>query len=124
MQIEAAWGHEVARESYADSSEAGRSGVEVSLAEGPGVNDTIAIENPRCLAISVRLLGGRTLFASARVRTQVRLWWSTFAEELAAAARGQHVVMLLDANASFNEDAGIHCGGSEASKENTQRARP
>ena len=101
--------------------------VVVWLAEGLGVNArdvTIATENPRCLAISVPLLRRRTPFVSAHGPSpdigeeQVRLWLSTFAEELAAAARGQHVVTLLDANTSFNEDAGIHCG-SEASKENT-----
>ena len=42
-----------------------------------------------------------------------------FAAELAAAARDQHVVLLVCANASLNEEAGIHCGGSEASMENT-----
>ena len=75
--------------------------------------------------MSAPLLGQRTLFVSAHGpaadtgEEQVRLWWNPFEEELAASARGQHVVMLLDANASFGEDAGIHCGGSEASKENT-----
>ena len=110
------------------AAEAGRSGVEVWLAEGQGVNArdvAIAIENPRCLVISVPLLGPSTMFVSAHGpaadsgEEQVRSWWSTSAEVLAAVARGQYVVLLLDANASLNEDAGIHCGGREASKENT-----
>ena len=34
---------------------------------------------------------------------QVRLWWDTFAIELAAAARDQHVLLLMDANASLGK---------------------
>ena len=33
-------------------------------------------------------------------------------------AQDQNVVLLIDANASLNDEAGIHCGGSEATKEN------
>ena len=109
------------------AAEAGRSGVEVWLDEGPGIDArdvTIAIENPRSLAISVPFLGRRTLFVSARgpvadtEEEQIRLWWDTLAAELATVAQDQNVVLLIDANASLNDEAGIHCGGSEATKEN------
>ena len=33
-------------------------------------------------------------------------------------AQDQNVVLLIDANASLNDEAGIHCGGSEATKVN------
>ena len=49
---------------------------------------------------------------------QDRLWWDTLAAELAAVAQDQNVVLLIDANASLNDEASIHCGGSEATKEN------
>ena len=49
---------------------------------------------------------------------QIRLWWDTLAAELATVAQDQNVVLLIDANASLNDEAGIHCGGSEATKEN------
>ena len=49
---------------------------------------------------------------------QIRLWWDTHAAELPAVAQDQNVVLLTDANASLNDEAGIHCGGSEATKEN------
>ena len=109
------------------AAEAGRSGVEVWLDEGLGIdarNVTIAIENTRCLPISVPFLGRRTLFVSAHgpvadtEEEQIRLWWDTLASEVAAVAQDQNVVLLIDANASLNDEAGIHCGGSEATKEN------
>ena len=109
------------------AAEAGRSGVEVWLDEGLGIDArdiTIAIENPRCLAISVPFLGRRTLFVSAHgpvadtEEEQIRLWWDTLAAELATVAQEQNVVLLIDANASLNDEAGIHWGGSEATKEN------
>ena len=49
---------------------------------------------------------------------QIRLWWDTLAAELAAVAQDQNVVLLVDATASLNDEAGIHCGGSETTKEN------
>ena len=107
------------------AAEAGRSGVEVWLDEdlGIGARDvTIVLENPRCLAISVLFLGRRTLFVSAHgpvadaEEEQIRLWWDTLAAELATVAQDQNVVLLIDA--SLNDEAGIHCGGSEATKEN------
>ena len=79
-----------------------------------------AIENPRCLAISVPFLGRRTAHGPVpdAEDKQIRLWWDTLAAELATVAQDQHVVLLIDANASLNDEAGIHCGGSEATKEN------
>ena len=109
------------------AAEAGRSGVEVWLDESLGMDArdlTIAIENSRCLAIMVPFLGRQTLFVSAHGpgadagEEQIRLWWDTFAAELVAAAQDQNVVLLIDANARLNDEAGIHCGGSEATKEN------
>ena len=85
---------------------------------------TIAIENPRCLATSAPFLGRRTLFVSAHgpvadacEETDSALV-GTFAAELSAAAQDQNVVLLIDANASLNDEAGVHCGGSEPIKEN------
>ena len=49
---------------------------------------------------------------------QIRLWWDTLAAELATVAQDQNVVLLIDANASLDDEAGIHCGGSAATKEN------
>ena len=102
----------------------GRSGVEVWLVEGLGVNArdvTIAIENHRCLAISVPLLS-RRFYLSLRTglqRTLVRNRFGFGGVPLQRSVPRRGASMLLDANASFNEDAGIHCGGSGASKENT-----
>ena len=69
-------------------------------------------------------LDGRTLFVSAHgpvadtEEEQIRLWWGTLAAELPSVAQYQHAVLLIDANASLNGEAGIHCGGSKATKEN------
>ena len=93
-------------------AEAGRSGVEVWLDEGQGKdakNVTVAIKNPRCLAMSVSFLGQRILFVLAHglvavaSEEQIRLWWDTFAAELVAAAQDQNVVLLIDASASLND---------------------
>ena len=109
---------------WSAAAEAGRSGVEVWL-EGLDIDArdvTIAIENSWCLAISVPFLGRRTLFVSAHgpvadtEEEQIRLWWDTLAAELATVAQDQDVVLLIDANASLNDETGIHCGGSEATK--------
>ena len=109
------------------AAEAGKSGVEVWFDEGLGIDArdvTIAIVNPRCLAISVPFLGRRTLVVSAHGpvadadEEQIRLWSDTLAAELATVAQDENVALVIDATASLNDEAGIHCGGSEATKEN------
>ena len=108
-------------------AEAGRSGVDVWLDEGLGIaarNVSIAIENPRYLAISVPFLGRRTLFVSVHglvadtEEEQIRLWWDTLAGISLLWRRTRMWSCFVDANASLNDEAGIHCGGSEATKEN------
>ena len=93
---------------------AGMSGVEVWLAEHLGVNGrdvTIAVENPRYLAISVPLPGRRTLFVSAHWppaesgEEQVRLWWSTFVGVQSGQARQGRVAQ---AKVGQNQSGGGH----------------
>ena len=93
------------------AAEAGRSRVDVWLDEGLGIDArdvTVAFESPKCLAISVPFIGWWTLFVSAHgpvadtEEEQIRLWWDTLAAELATVAQDQHVVLLIDANASLN----------------------
>ena len=82
------------------AAEAGKSGVEVWFDEGLGIDGrdvTIAIVNPRCLAISVPFLGRRTLVVSAHGpvadadEEQIRLWSDTLAAELATVAQDENV---------------------------------